>query len=168
MRYLKKINEVFDSEELKSSMEIPYLKGDFDPQKILKWWIPVTSSDKNIRELLYSCPFLSELNYYEKDGILNIGISGGNGPYTYMFSISIFKGMDVWYVRFTELIRKNGSDILLEGDQVKIEGSSKFKKLADIINGEGFDRLTRFNFVLGKIVGISIFSGTRHINPSNN
>jgi hypothetical protein len=56
---IKKINEYFDTEELKANMEIPMLKGDLDPSDLVKNIDSSNVKFQNIYNILsYKFPFL--------------------------------------------------------------------------------------------------------------
>lgn len=74
MKYIKSINEFFDSEELKSEMEIDYLQGKIPFKEIVKDKNFYKQKDLLLSKLLMNCPFVVGLNYHRlSNNLIQIG-----------------------------------------------------------------------------------------------
>lgn len=73
MKYLKTMNELFDSDELKDQMEIPMLQGKIPFKDIVKDKNIIKQADPLLANLTMSCPFLGNLKYRRVGNILSIG-----------------------------------------------------------------------------------------------
>lgn len=74
MKYIKKLNEFFDTEDLKSKMEIPYLKGEIPFKEIIKDKNMLSYGDTLLAKLLIDCPYIGQLNYSRlSNTILTLG-----------------------------------------------------------------------------------------------
>lgn len=73
MKHLKKINELFDDENLKSKFEIPFLKGEMSPDKLAKGKDLLKVNDPLLLSLVRACPFLMELGYRRVGKTLSFG-----------------------------------------------------------------------------------------------
>ena len=95
MKYLKTINELFDSEDLKAKYEIPYLQGEFSPMNISKSGNLIgTLENPLLTNLTRNCPFLIELGWRKNGKILQLGYDGGGefedgGEVFYYFMMEI-------------------------------------------------------------------------------
>jgi len=63
MKYLKSINELFDDVDIKSKMEIPYLRGDIDFKKIVSNKSLIREGDQLLGKLAMNCPYIGHLGY---------------------------------------------------------------------------------------------------------
>lgn len=68
MKYLKRIDELFDDEEMRSKFSHEYLSGDLGPEDVNKWDKYEYESLKN--QLLEEVPYLNSLDF-RKTGNIN-------------------------------------------------------------------------------------------------
>jgi hypothetical protein len=84
MKRIKRISELFDNEDIKSELEIPFLKGDLGKDVLNKWNkydLDENSFGSLMRKLVFKFPTLSRFN----ENILFIGES----PIVSFFATSI-------------------------------------------------------------------------------
>ena len=67
MKRIKRINELFDDEDLKNRFEIPHLKGEMDADEIINWEPIVTGDDDEnslsfLKKILFRYPILNSFN----------------------------------------------------------------------------------------------------------
>ena len=179
MKHLKTINELFDTEDLKSRYEIPYLTGEMSPSSIKKW-IPVKTPtelglDKLLIRLLENCPFLVELKYRRNGRILELGFSDTinydpKNQVFYHFSMEIVEYVNGAYgLNVYAKCIGNGKTIYNES---MIKRVDNFGDLVNLIKRPTFNMLIEFNNYLSKIFDKSHFSitdkGVVMFNPKMN
>lgn len=154
MKHLKKINELFDSEELKSSHEIEYLYGE-----LLQNMKPIDIKNDSIPKLLtkisrFNVPFISAFIDYVEQGIsldsidTEIAFSEDEEFKGYFF-LKSERGSDV--VSFGIKIGQNGYDAILFWDKNDQVDALEYKDLSyiqliRIIKNEYTFKLKEFKF----------------------
>jgi hypothetical protein len=169
MKYLKKINELFDTEDLKAKHEIPYLTGVLNGSEVLKWEKIITKNNF-LFTLVESCPFLTELGVNISGNIINIGFQNfkkynEKDEVFYYFNIEIIKYVDSYGLNVNYVCYSNKQKIK-EGNIRDI--NLDFIKLTKILNSKVFDELIEFNKFIEKMFGFKHFSNLRLINPRMN
>lgn len=146
MKYLKRINEIFDSEELKDQFEIPYLKGDLDPSKVLKWEkVKDDSDNKLLNSIVRACPFVADLSYRKGTNSLELGFKDtihGDNQVFYYFLIEIIDYSNFYNMNMYATSIVNGRKTYNES---LIKGRLSFIDLCDILNDKVFKELVDFN-----------------------
>ena len=88
LKYIKRINELFDSPELKDRLEIPRLSGDLDPEKLVSYPSIINPEiDSLLESLCASIPWLQELGFVrDNNKTLRLGFSGTkDDKYTFYY-----------------------------------------------------------------------------------
>lgn len=97
MRYLKSINELFDDVDIKSRMEIPFLRGDIDFKKIVSDKNLLKEGDQLLGKLAMNCPYVGHLSYRRiSNNLIDIGFNknlnfGENNDVSLYFIIEIME-----------------------------------------------------------------------------
>lgn len=74
MKYLKTINELFDSQDIKDQMEIPHLKGEISYKELVKDDNLIKDGDSLLARVAMNCPYISNLGFTRlSDSLINIG-----------------------------------------------------------------------------------------------
>lgn len=113
MRYLKRIDELFDTPELKGMFEVPYMKGEMPLDYYVKN-AKMGTSDPLLNNILYTAPFIMPLKYKRSGNLLSLGFDKDfkfNDRDAYvLFVLEIREVSDKKYlVNLTSKIHKNGS-----------------------------------------------------------
>lgn len=149
MRYLKTINELFDSDELKSQMEIPYLQDAFPLEYYINNKNILKSKNPFLIRLLNDCPYLGELMYKESGNIINLGFSkdmkfdSQNSAFLY-FTIEIIKDNITNMFVCNIFAKCVGNNQTLYNEKFN-KGLIDFNTLSKTINTTGYEMLTTFN-----------------------
>ena len=173
MKYLK-IFELFDTEELKTKYEIPYLSGEMSPKAIGKeWQVAKHGTHKNdqlLNSLLYDNLYLFELLYKRSGRILEFGFS----------DVEDIKDDQVFYYFMIEIVESAKDSYILNvyaktfvnTEQTYFETLSKrginYDTLSSSIKNEVFDELVKYSNYLKDSFGLNKFSGKKSFNPRLN
>lgn len=92
MKYLKSINELFDDVDIKSKMEIPYLRGDIDFKKLVSDKSLMKDGDTLLSKLSMNCPYVAHLFFRRiSNNLIDIGfnkeLSYGQGNDVQMYFV---------------------------------------------------------------------------------
>jgi hypothetical protein len=152
MKYLKRINELFDDSDLRDANEIPYLTGDISPETVSKWK-KVKSDDPLLDRVIFSCPFVVGLNYRRNGNILEFGFNSNidNGFYYFTCEVVEFRNVEFGLNAYTRCIIDNNK----LWDESFIKRTDNFVKLCSYLNRDILDLLVRFNNFLKSEFGIS-------------
>jgi len=157
MKYIKKLNELFDNEELKAQFEIPYLKGEIP----LDGESMIGRSDRLLASLVNACPYLAELGFRKSGNILSIGFSdtksfNDKDKLFYYFNIELVEYSDDRYTLnvYAKCIG-NGHTVY---DESLIKRSMGFIEVCSQINRPVLNILIDFNNWLEKTIDVSHFS----------
>ena len=97
MKHIKRINELFDTPELKGQFEIPYIKGEIPLRDYVKN-AKLRQGDSLLGNILSNAPFVMPLQYTRKDNILALGfhkhIKDEKGDSAILFSLEIRENRD--------------------------------------------------------------------------
>jgi hypothetical protein len=154
MKYLKRINELFDDEFQKNLHEIPYLKGEITPQKISSGQNLLGMSDRMLNQLCHSCPWIIELGYRRSGSILSVGFSNSlrhsaKDEVFYFLNIEIVDyGRDLYNLNFTSKVIGNGREIY--NDSIK-NSQMDLNQLINYLNKIIYPMVVDFNNYLSKM-----------------
>lgn len=165
MKYLKYINELFDSEELKSQFEIPYLRGELSPEEISKWKPLENELDGELNQIINEVPWLIEMKYRRSGSILSIGFDnhivygqhedGKEESVFYYFLIEIVKFRDEYSLNVYAKCHGNGQQIYNES---MIKKAMPYKEMISNLKRPAFNMLVDFNNFIKSYFGESHFS----------
>lgn len=178
MRYLKTY-ELFDTKDLKSQFEIPYLKGDLDPSEISKWKNLKDELDTELNRIVNDVPWLVELKYRRSGSVLSIGFDnhiiydksedGREESVFYYFLIEIVKFRDEYSLNVYAKCHGNGQQIYSESI---IKKAMPYSEMISQLKRPTFNLLIDFNNFIENCFGESHFSikdkNTLVINPLHN
>jgi hypothetical protein len=148
MRHIKRINELFDDFDIKSQMEIPYLRGDLSPDKLIKN-LPVNTTDPLFDNIILNCPFVKFLMYGRPNSsLLNIG-------YQKTIQFDAANNVIIYYI--IEIMENKSSKTVIcnvrascfgNGQKLYYEEINKpfmsYEKLFSFLNSEALDLLIDF------------------------
>ena len=162
---IKKFNELFDSSDLKSKFEIPYLKGDL--KRDIPNWKNANSENKFADRIAYHCPFLIKMGYRSDGNLISFGFSHdikfGVSDFVFIyFSIQIRTVGDETYIChvFARATRK-GRELYNRSHE---SDKMNFEELSNYIEDIGYNTLTEFNsWTLDNFD----YSGTNHLGPED-
>lgn len=146
MKYLKTY-ELFDSEDLKSYFEIPYLKGDFDPTEIDKWAPVKNEMDSQAIQLVNEVPWIMGLKYRRSGNILALGFENTikydeNNQVFYYFLIEIVSFGDEYSVNVYAKCIGNNKQIYNES---MIKKAMPYKEMISLLRKNVFSMAVDFN-----------------------
>ncbi len=157
MKYIKNINEFFDTEDLKSKMEIPYLKGEIPFKEIVKDKNMLSYGDGLLAKLLIDCPYIGQLNYNRlSNTILNLGFHKNIN----------FDGKDVLIYFVIEIMESSVNNRFISNtyarcvsgdylfDKAIKKGTFGYQGLVTSLNNETLDLLVEFNNFTNNKFGI--------------
>ena len=152
MKYLKRINELFDDYDLRDANEISYLTGDIGSEIVSKWG-KVKSDDPLLDRVIFSCPFVIGLKYRRNGNILEFGFNGdiNNGFYHFNFEIVEFRNGEFGLNVYSKCVNNNNKI----WNESFIKRTDSFAKLCSYLNRDVLDLLVRFNNFLKSEFGIS-------------
>ncbi len=149
MKYIKSINEFFDTEDLKSQMEIDYLQGSIPFKDMVKDKNISKQKDLLLSKLLMNCPFIMGLNFTRiNDNLLQIGFKQ---DFTiddevvityYVIEIMEHKGSETYLSNIYAKATRNGKVIFDETINVPM---MRYKDLVGTLNARGLDLLIYFS-----------------------
>jgi hypothetical protein len=87
MKYLKRMNELFDDEKIRSKFSDDYLSGDFSPEDTLTW--NNYSFDKILDKLLESVNYLNSLKFNKTGSILEFTFEEKREGLDLLFNIEV-------------------------------------------------------------------------------
>lgn len=164
MRYLKTY-ELFDNEELKSQFEIPYLRGEMDPNEINKWKNLKDRLDPELNQIINDVPWLVELKYRRSGSVLSIGFDnhivygqhedGKEEGVFYYFLIEIVRFRDEYALNVYAKCYGNGRQIYTES---LIKKSMPYSEMINQLKRPTFNLLIDFNNFIESYFGESHFS----------
>lgn len=165
MKYIKRINEWFDSEEMKSNFEKEYLKGELGDEIINKWTIKKLN-DPFIYELYMNCPFIHNLKINKSGRFLHIGYSGDDTDKNsfYYFVAEIVDFDDVYQLKVISRDITNDKKVI---DESFIKGNLKKEDLFKLMNGRVKTELNKFLSHVKSKYDVEI-PQTAYINPAFN
>jgi hypothetical protein len=147
MKYIKKINEFFDSPEIKSQLEVPYLQGKIPFKEVVKDKNLLEEGDLLLSKLIMNCPYISGLNYRRlSNNLINIGFQEGTDDVLTYFSIEIVEHKSVGSISkylcniYAKCIESN--KVLF--DEKINKSLMSYDQLISLINKEGLDLLIKF------------------------
>ena len=171
MKYLKRINELFDDEFQKDLHEIPYLKGEITPQSLTSGEDILQKGDKLLNQLAHSCPWIIELGFRRSGSILSIGFSDtlrhtAKDEVFYYLNIEIVEfGKSIHNVNFTSKVYGNGVEIYNENIK---KSQLTIPQLIDFLNKTCYPLVVDFNNYLEKMFSEKPVSYTdKKIRPFN-
>jgi len=150
MRYLKTINELFDSPEIKSEMEVPYLQGKIQSKELVKDKNLTREGDNLLSKLAMNCPYIGHLEYNRlSSNLLNIGfkkdVKFEGDDVTIYFVIEVMEHSKKYICNsYAKCLR--GNKILY--DKKINKGIIDYDTLTNVLNNEVLDLLidfTKFN-----------------------
>lgn len=164
MRYLKRINELFDDEELKSQFEIPYLKGELVGGGS-KWRSLKSDLDPDLTRIITDVPWLAELKYRRSGSVLSIGFNdiiiygksedGREESVYYHFLIEIVRFRDEYALNVYARCYGNGHQIYSESI---IKKSMPYTEMISLLKRPVLNLLIDFNNYIERMFGKSNFS----------
>jgi len=148
MRYIKSINEFFDSDELKSELEIPFLQGELSFKDMVKDKNFFKQKDLLLSKLLMNCPFIGGLKYSRlSSSLIQIGyqhdivFEGNNIVVFYVIEVMEHASSQTYLCNIYSKCIKNGNKVLFDE---KITKQVNYNGLYKLINNEGLDMLIKF------------------------
>lgn len=149
MKHIKRINEFFDSEDLKSKMEIPYLKGEI-PFKDMVSDININRDKDNLLfKLIVDCSFIRYLGYKR--------LSKNMIQFGFQHSMNFGYGNDVFLYYVIEIVEHSSTKSYICNVYAKCIGNGQvlfdehvnkpimpYEKLKSFLNGEALDILINF------------------------
>lgn len=149
MKYLKTINELFDDAEIKSQLEIPFLKGEIQFRNLVKDKNIVKEGDTLLAKLLINCPYISKLGFTRLNrSILNIGfkknLNFGEGNDVLMyFVIEIMESIPTKNYICNVYAKCVGNNKDLYEEKAN-KGIMSYDNLVEFINGKSLNILIDF------------------------
>jgi hypothetical protein len=171
MKYLKRINELFDTEELRDQNEIPYLRGEISPKKLVSGENLIGKDDKLLVKLIESCPWIVELKYVRSGSILAIGFHEtiNHSPTDnvfYYLNIEIVEFTNKTYnINFNAKVMGNGREIYNESIR---KGQLDINDVTTFLNKNCYPLVVDFNNYLSRMFSQQPVSYTnKRIRPFN-
>ncbi len=150
--HIKSVNELFDSPDMKMSLEIPYLKGELKPLK----WSKIkgySKADKLVIRLMNECEYIGELNYASEESPFKLVI--GKKDEDYSFMITITENNELYNLDVS-------AKLYVESYKVYKENYTKnrlnFRDLVSEIRKPVFDVLVRFNEFLEENINTKLIN----------
>jgi hypothetical protein len=160
MRFIKKINELFDDGSLKLSHEIPYMSGDLTPISILSNSRIYKFDDGLVRKLSMDCPYVNYLSYNRVGNLLVVGYykesqNSDNEESVISFTIEISQhnGTDSFICNTYARCMVNGKKIYNESI---IRSIMSYDNLKDLLNNSILDLLIDFSKIMVKKFNVNI------------
>ena len=151
MKYIKTINELFDTEELKSSMDLDYLSGNIPFKELIKDKNLLKQKDLLLSKLIMNCSFIMKLGYKRiNKNLLTIGFDNSknfkkDGVFLY-FVIEIMSNSDGDKFICNIYAKCIDNNLILYSEKVSTNGNMvDYDKLYNMINKEALDILIDFN-----------------------
>lgn len=149
MRYIKKLNEFFDDDDLKSSMEIDYISKKIPFKEIIKDKNIIKQKDLLLSKLLMNCPFISNLGYNRNGKLLTLGHSNkivfsDTDNVTISFYIEIIENKSTESYTCNVQAICIGNDHKLFNESI-IKGIMTYDKLVNLLNLNVLNLLIEFN-----------------------
>lgn len=142
MKHIKRINELFDSEEIKSKFEVPYLKGEM-PLKYYTKSAKLEQEDPLLGYIIQHAPFLVKLYYTRSGNLLTIGFhkhfKSEKSESSVLFSLEIRENKDKTCIANVYSTVYTDGKIGYKNDINK--GVMSHKDLVRFIRGEFLDSL---------------------------
>ena len=142
MRYIKSINEFFDSDEIKSQVEIPFLKGEISFSDMIKDDNLLPNGDKLPHNLLINCPFVGFLNYEKtNNNLTNFGFQENLDNTMIYFLIEIMSHSDKYICNVYAKCFVDGRSVY---DKKINKNIMDYEHLVKFLNGEALNLLIDF------------------------
>lgn len=157
MKYIKSINEFFDSEELKAGMEIEYLQNKIPFKEMVKDINIAKQKDLLLSKLSMNCPFIIGLNYTRiNSSLVQIGFQNILDNTNTFFVIEVMSNNNDKYLCnvYAKCIGK------YTFDESKKMNLSSYKDLVNFINHDALDILINFTNFTEKTFNYKFFPFT--------
>lgn len=148
MKYIKRINEFFDTDDLKSKMEIEYLQGKIPFKEIVKD-ANLIKRDPLLFKLMVSTPFVKYLNYNRLSANLiqlgfqhTMNFGPGNDVLLY-FVIEIMEHATTKSYICNVYAKCIGNGQVLFDERIN-KPIMPYERLVQILNGEALNMLIDF------------------------
>ena len=169
MKYIKSIKELFDSDELKSQMELDYLQDKIPLKDMVRDSNIRKQKDLLISKLLINCPYLIGLKYKRvNENLLTLGFDNSDnfnkeGIYLF-FLIEIMQNRDRYVCNIFTKCYDNDKEVFSKKNH---KGVISYDELSNFINKDGLDLLIDFTKFTEKTYNYKFFPYTNRSDVAN-
>jgi len=155
MKHIKSINEFFDSEEIKSNLEIDLLQGKLSLKDMVKDESFFKQKDLLLSKLLMNCPFIIKLKYNRVNkNLLTLGFDYISDKMYSYFVIEIMENNNSYICNIYAKCINDGKILFNE----KVDGRIiSYTDLTNLINNEGLNLLIGFSKFTQRTFGYNPF-----------
>lgn len=163
MKYVQKIkkfesfiNEMFDSEDLKNRLEIPYLQGDL--LKSFKRSVDENIISKFVNRMAYLCPFIKKMKFKLTGSLFSVGLNEIIDKHTIAYWLLEVRGNPIettahYSCTIDVVVMSKGKRIFSKSfNKVR----SRIEEISKLVNNEGYKSLIEINKFTNKEFGVSL------------